>query len=379
MSGEKSKDLDLDPCIPEEYLRGYVQGNVQRWFAKVVEAHLKMCADCSAKVTKFRHEQSSREDLIRKQLAQLRQKQSDLLRHQSQGTQPGTLWRTRPELEKDVSGPMVFVLSSSESEQEKIVTVAEVSEEFEQAMETDILLDPPESGLSFRCMVRSSTVFDTDSDNLTEFVGKLTRSMTQKALEFCRRGEGFSDNLTLSEVIFLRDDKGNEFMRRKGVTSGLMVTLDDDRRLYLAKLSSRSYRYLHLYRPGTSESISSTEEKPGLLRKLKGMISRGFLRRDGSSAATKAEDKVISPFPEPEIEDPFMPLEPDFAELCSDLDLEEMNPLTVEAPVSVENEEKTVRLKPAVGEPDSKESNPMKEDSVSQSNPKKPSPRTKDG
>ena len=66
------------------------------------------------------------------------------------------------------SGPLVFVLSYTETTEQKLLTVAEVSEDISQAIDTDMILDPQESRLRFRCMVRAGNIFVMHSQNVEE-------------------------------------------------------------------------------------------------------------------------------------------------------------------------------------------------------------------
>ncbi|MFH1114178.1 MAG: hypothetical protein V1792_09680 [Pseudomonadota bacterium] len=272
MTDENSHIRDLDPCFPDQYLRAYALGKVEKQPLKaIMEAHVELCAECAAKVRSFQRPKLSPDELLEKQLASFREKQAALKRQQSQGPRPGTIWSTLPESEKDLLGPLVFVLSPTGSPEKKSLTVAEVSEDIAQAIETDMILDPPESGLRFRCMVRAGNIFSTDPKNLKAFAAELPPTLTEKVVEFCRLGEGFDEKIPLSQIAFLRDAQGNEFMRRKGVTSGMVVTRDADPRLISAARSMNQCWYLHVAQPETEKSQSRRMDNHYLTSLLKGL------------------------------------------------------------------------------------------------------------
>ncbi len=274
MTDENSDIKSLDPCLPEEILRAYALGKVKKQPLKaLIDAHVGLCAECAAKVRSFRLSKVSPEDQIEQQLASLRQRQAAINRAASQGPRPGTIWRTVPWTKSDPSGPLVFVLSYTETRENESLTVAEVSEDISQAIETDIILDPQESGLRVRCMIRAGNIFVMDPEDLKKFAGELPPTLTETVQEFCRLGERFDERVPLSQQVFLKDLQGNKFMRRKGITSGMPVTRSDDPRVATATRSKRLCEYLHVAQPVAEKPESRRIDKHYLTSLLTGLAS----------------------------------------------------------------------------------------------------------
>ena len=154
------------------------------------------------------------------------------------------MWRTVPESENDPFGPLVLVIDRQEAKEGATLTVAEVSEDIAQAIHTDMVLEPKESGLRFRCMVRTENIFTTSPDRLTLFAGTLSQALMDKVSGFCKDAERFDENIPLSKFVFLKDSQGTELMRRQGITSGMLVTDEDDPRLEFLQLSKERCSYL---------------------------------------------------------------------------------------------------------------------------------------
>jgi hypothetical protein len=159
----------------------------------------------------------------------------------SEGPQPGTIWRTVPASNMDLFGPLVFIITGDGPDS---VRVAEVSEDIEHALENDMVLEPRQSGIVFRFMVRAGNVFSMNPDKLTDYAGRLSPSRTEAVIEFCRVGDRFDDNIPLSEYIFFRDSQGSELMHRRGVVSGTLLIGDDDPRLKFLEESKARTAYL---------------------------------------------------------------------------------------------------------------------------------------
>lgn len=274
MTDENSDLKSLDPCLPEEFLRAYALDKVPKPRLKaVIGAHVELCAECAAKVRSFRHLKLSPDELLEQQLASLRKRQAALKRQHGQGPRPGTIWRTVPWTKSDPSGPLVYVLSLTQTRENKLLTVSEVSEDISQAIETDMILDPQKSGLRFRCMVRAGNIFVMDSQDLDKFAGELPHPLRETVQEFCRLGERFEDQVPLSKFVFLRDTQGHELMQRKGVISGMRVTRNDDPRLTAASRSKRLCEYLHVSEPVARKSESRPVDKHHLTSLLKRLVS----------------------------------------------------------------------------------------------------------
>lgn len=275
MADDNSHIRDLDPCLPEEYLRAFAEGKVSEPPLKAaIEAHVGLCAQCGAKVRSFIRSKLSPDELMAKQLASLRQRQDLVKRNHAQGPQPGTIWRTVPWTKNDPSGPLVVVLGSPHVPEKDLLSVAEVSEDISHAIATDMILDPVESGLRFRCMVRAGNIFVMHCQYLDRFAGELPKKLTEKALEFCKLGERFDERVPLSQFAFLQDSEGHKLIRRKGVISGMPVTRNDDPRLGAVARSKSLCEYLHAAEPQTEKPVSRPVDKHHLISLLTGLVSK---------------------------------------------------------------------------------------------------------
>jgi hypothetical protein len=255
---QENQDINsLDPCPPEDFLRAYATGTLKdRSVQSVILSHLEFCPSCQQKVRKFKRSASSNGDPIGKRAQALRERQLAQQRAVVQGPIPGTMWRTVPESENDPSGPLVLVIDKQEAKEGATLTVAEVSEEIGQAIHTDMVLDPKESGLRFRCMVRTGNTFKISPDRLTLFAGALSQALMDKVSCFCKDAERFDENIPLSKFVFLKDSQGTELMRRGGITSGMLVTDESDPRLEFLELSKERCSYL------TRKSATTASSSP---------------------------------------------------------------------------------------------------------------------
>lgn len=235
----------LDPCPPEELLRAWTVGKLKDGsLQNVILSHLEFCPFCQQQVREFKRSASSDFDPIAKRAQALRERQLAQQRAVAQGPTPGTIWRTVPELEKHPFGPLVLVIIRQEAKEGVALTVAEISEDIAQAIHTDMVLEPKESGLGFRCMIRAENTFKISPDRLTLFAGCLSQPLMDKASGFCKDAESFDENIPLSKFVFLRDSQGTELMRRRGITSGMLVTDESDPRLEFLELSKERCSYL---------------------------------------------------------------------------------------------------------------------------------------
>lgn len=274
MADDNSHIGDLDPCLPEEYLKAFAEGKVsQAALGSAIEAHVGLCAQCAAKLRSLTCPKLSPDELMAKQLASLRRRQALLKQHHSQGPRLGTIWRTIPWTKTDPSGPLVFVLGSAQASQKNLLTVAEVSEDIPQAIATDMILDPSKSGLSFRCMVRGGNIFVMDPKDLETFCGELPQPLTQKVQEFSRLGEFFDERVPLSQIVLLQDLQGNRFMQRRGVVSGMHVSRKDDPRLRAAARGKTLCEHLHVAEPVAKKPESRRIDKHYLTSLLTGLVS----------------------------------------------------------------------------------------------------------
>ncbi len=244
---EDNPNIDeLDPCIPEDYLKDFALGKLRGEPEEaVIEGHVELCTECGAKVRRFLQLKNSPEESIQRQVSILRRRQEALRNQQDIRPRPGTIWRTVPQREVDLFGPLVVVLIPPPDSYGNLLTVAEVSEDIPQAIETDMILDPAQSGLKFRCMVRAGNIFEIDPENLKEFLGELLPRTAEKVQKFCELGEKFDDDLPLSEIVFLLDSQGNELMRRRGVISGVVASGGNAPRLATVEDSKARCASLH--------------------------------------------------------------------------------------------------------------------------------------
>ena len=253
----------LDPCPPDEFLQAWATSNLKdRSLRSVIHTHLEFCPSCQQKVREFKRAVSPDDDPIAKRAQALLERQLAQQDALKQGPIPGTMWRTVPESEKDPFGPLVLVIDRQEVKDGAALTVAEVSEEIGQAIHTDMVLEPKESVLRFRCMVRTENIFTTSPDRLTFFAGTLSQSLMDKVSGFCKDAEHLDENIPLSKFGFLKDSQGTELMRRGGVTSGMLVTEEDDPRLEFLELSKQRCSYLSGKSTVTSKSGSKVITLP---------------------------------------------------------------------------------------------------------------------
>jgi hypothetical protein len=246
MNGDLDPIGDLDPCPSDESLALYAEGRVKDpLIAGAVEAHAKFCASCRRKLSELRLAAVNTEELIESLAHRLKERQDTLAELSARGNVPGSIWRTFPQAEDDLYGPMVVILEKLDHLPRGLVRVAEVSEAIDQAIDTDLLLSPHESGLSFPCMVRSEKVFHTDFGKLKTFAGQLPPMLVSRIDSFCDSLGNFDRNVPLSQYVFYKNAQGITFMQRRGVTSGLPVTTDDDPRM--ASLESAWSNCDHLY------------------------------------------------------------------------------------------------------------------------------------
>ena len=167
-----------------------------------------------------------------------------LARLQQLGPLPGTIWNSQPEHEEELFGPPVLVFKILETDRgEKQLLVAEVSEDLEQATDSDLVMLPHESGLPFRCIVRAGNKFWITSDCLKDPLGEIQTSIWPLVLQFCSSPEEFDYQISPLDYFFL-DLNGLPVMCRAGVTSGLPFRDENDPRLVLLEESIQKCRYL---------------------------------------------------------------------------------------------------------------------------------------
>jgi hypothetical protein len=245
MTYEGSTIEDLDPCPDEDILRLYAEGRAMApIIGAAIKAHLQFCTACRGRASEFRSPVAGDDKIVQTVARRLKERQ-DAIRKRAKaiGIAPGSIWRTAgPESPGEFYGPMVLILKNRTG----IVRVAEVSEKIDQALDTDFILSPRESGLSFPCMIRSENIFESDSDFLKTFVVHLPPMLVRRSIWFCNLGASLDENVPLAQYVFFEDAKGTPYMQRRGVMSGMPATSDDDARLAFLKESIRHCEYLHI-------------------------------------------------------------------------------------------------------------------------------------
>jgi hypothetical protein len=247
MTEERNSIEDLDPCPDDEVLQFYSEGRkFDPRIVGAVRAHLEFCTACRRKLSELRASSVDHEELVMGFAKRLKERQDILGKLAARGNVPGSIWRTRPESQDELFGPMVVILKRLDHSPTGLVRVAEVSEAIDQALDTDLLLSPQESGLSFPFMVRSENAFDTEFGSLKTFVGQLPPMLVRRIIWFYNSSERFDDNVPLSQYVFFKDSKGTTFMQRRHITSGLPATSDDDPRIAQLESERDQFYYLRL-------------------------------------------------------------------------------------------------------------------------------------
>ncbi|MBD3398319.1 hypothetical protein GF413_04595, partial [Candidatus Micrarchaeota archaeon] len=272
---------DIDPCPDPEILQEYASDQIDDEFVQsIVEAHLQFCPRCGNKVRRLRSGDSP-EDFLRAQADLFRRMAAEARRAETDGPLPGTLWRAVPESEEDLYGPLLLVIEVGVGDEGNDVKVVEVSEDIDEAMNTDIIVAPEESGLDFRFMARGGNCFETKRNNLKNYVGGLTEILTLKIIKFCQRTQSLDADIPLSEYGLFKDTQGSRLMLRKGVLSGLFPNGDDDPRLFRERESKDKFAYLKQDSEKDEDgetSEATTSDKVIKLRAPQQSISRIFLQ-----------------------------------------------------------------------------------------------------
>ena len=253
MSEENNNFTDSDPCPDEQELKSYASGEMASTRSgRIIGCHLEFCPSCRSRVEKIRKTEVAVDEAIKVFAERLRRQQEKLVVERWRGPQPGAIWRTIPESDEELLGPMVIVIKVNESGS---LSVAEISEDIAQAIHTDMVLEPQASGLRFRFMIRGGNVFETTFEYLKTFAGQLPSALTNKVVEFCGSAENFDSELPLSKYKFGHDPNGTVLMHRKGITSGMLVTQENDPRLSFLDSSKQRCSYL------SAEVITTSDEE----------------------------------------------------------------------------------------------------------------------
>ena len=159
------------------------------------------------------------------------------------GPTEGTVWRTKPAPQSSKAvGPTVLVLTSREN----LLSVVSVSKDISYALDGDLILERNESGLPFRCMVRTDDRFPTTKEDLLSCVGELADSWMQLIHALCNRlTRSIEQVVNDGPMVKILDPY--ELMTRVyygSVGFGLPCVGEDDPRLYLLRKSVHERRYL---------------------------------------------------------------------------------------------------------------------------------------
>ncbi len=253
MSEENNNFTDSEPCPDEQELKSYASGELASTrFGRIIGSHLEFCPSCRNRVEKIRTAEVAVDEAIEVFAERLRRQQEKLVLERWRGPRPGGIWRTIPGSDEELLGPMVIVIKVNESGS---LSVAEISEDIAQAIHTDMVLEPRASGLRFRFMIRVGKVFETTADYLKTFAGELPPSLTNKVVEFCGSAENFDNEIPFTKYKFGHDPNGTVLMHRTGITSGMLVTQEDDPRLSFLDSSKQRCSYL------SAEVITTSDEE----------------------------------------------------------------------------------------------------------------------
>jgi Ankyrin repeats (3 copies) len=253
VSEENNNITASDPCPDEQELKSYASGEMASTRSgRIIGCHLEFCPSCRSRVENIRKTEVAVDEAIKVFAQKLKRQQEKLVVERWRGPQPGAIWRTVPESDEELLGPMVIVIQVKESGS---LSVAEISEDIAQAIHTDMVLEPQVSGLRFRFMIRGGNVFETTFEYLKTFAGQLPSALTSKVVEFCGSAENFDSEIPLSKYKFGHDPDGTVLMHRKGITSGMLVTQENDPRLSFLDSSKHRGSYL------SAEVITTSDEE----------------------------------------------------------------------------------------------------------------------
>jgi len=234
-----------DPCPEMFVLQNYAVGRLSDLETRqAVQAHVPSCAICADIVRRLRGNVLPNEGIVNRLETRMKRRWEMRQRLTAQGPEPGTIWRTIPEATGQASGPLVLILSTPGPWPDEVLSVAEISREISQAIEDDIILERGDTDLPFRCMVRTSNRFPASRSFLDGCIGKLPEHWMQIVYQVCDPLQRFDNDTGFNEDEFVCDGYGNPLMRRRGVTSGVPVTDEQDPRLAFLRESMHKRRYL---------------------------------------------------------------------------------------------------------------------------------------
>ena len=176
---------DLDPCLDEQELRAYASGEDTGVRERsVVRSHLNVCETCRERLEQVTNEPDSLDNLIKRSVKIFRDRQEQMREATKRGPVPGTIWRVKPnpEARDELIGPLVLVLDSDKATEGQLLSVVEVSEAIDQALDSDILLLPQGSLMSFPTIIGTENAFRMGKEWLHSFAGELADSLWKRVL-----------------------------------------------------------------------------------------------------------------------------------------------------------------------------------------------------
>ena len=111
MSEENNNFTDSDPCPDEQELKSYASGEMASTRSgRIIGSHLEFCPSCRSRVEKIRKTEVAVDEAIKVFAEKLKRQQEKLVVERWRGPQPGAIWRTVPESDEELLGPMVIVI-----------------------------------------------------------------------------------------------------------------------------------------------------------------------------------------------------------------------------------------------------------------------------
>ncbi len=203
---------DFDPCLDGQELRAYASGSDTGVRDRsVVQSHLNVCDACRRRLDNVMERPDSLPDLVRNSVQIFRAKQNEICQAAQKGPVPGTIWRTKPnpDVKDDLVGALVIVLDSEHTPQGEFLHVAEVSEDLDQSIDSDILLLPQGSGMSLPTMVRPLNTFHMARRWIHSFAAQLPDQLWRQVHKLVREHE----NVRLDDLPIAADDPGFRSLR----------------------------------------------------------------------------------------------------------------------------------------------------------------------
>jgi hypothetical protein len=167
---------DLDPCLDEQELRAYAAGeDTGVRDRSIVRSHLNICDACRERFVVSTEQPDCLENLVKRSVQVFRDKHEQIRQATKRGPLPGTIWRaqTNPDAQDELIGPLVLVLSSEDTPDGQVLSVVEVSEALDQAMDSDILILPQGSRLPLPAIIRTENAFRMRRERLHSFASEL--------------------------------------------------------------------------------------------------------------------------------------------------------------------------------------------------------------